>query len=212
MRSGLQTFLPLILSLVSLVVSWSGYSGYAGYGGWRSWSGSGKNTLENQNENPTIIYADLPMVNHNPGQNPNPRDAAPSSFETGSSSRFTQVHAFFTQRLDGTTQLLPQFSTEPPKNTDIGTDTDKSRSTWQQVCQTVIDLCAYLSSYPSPSPVESTDKKDRPLKNLPVSSSSDNTVLPGDSHDAAAAGNIPEHAKGSCMAVVVSLVVGIMWF
>lgn len=191
MRSGLQTFLPLILSLVSLVLSWSGY------GGWRSsWTGSGKNTLEN----PTIIYADLPVVN----PDSNPRDAAPSSFETGStSSRLTQVHAFFTHG----TQLLPHFSTVPPKDTDSLSrdDTSKPGSTWQQVCQMVIDFYTYLSpSYPSsPCPVESKD--------MPVSDKT-KTVLADDSHDAAAAGRVPEHAKGSCMAVVVSLVVGIMWF
>lgn len=239
MRSGLQTpgaspFLALLLffSLLSLVLSWSG----RGYGGW-SWYG-GKNTLEPTTiyaDFPRVVEnpVDGVRVRSNSGTGKSARPAAvlPSSFEKGSivspsqSSTLTRVHAFFIQRLDGS-QLLPQFSTRngPPVETPLTPSQDSlsrgehTRSggqsdTWQRVCQVVTDFYAYASSSPA---VDVHEPKERPLNvdstRLSKPPSPDTqTVIASDSQDAAA-GRIPERARGSFMAIVVSLVVGIMWF
>lgn len=177
MQLGLQTFLLLSFSLLSLVLSWSGRA----YGGW-SWNAYAT-TLD-----PTVIYAGLPV-----GDKPR---AVPSSFETGSTLTHHRVGSSHGQLLEVSSRnaWLTRDTGLPAAAGQAGL-----ASTWQRVCHLVADIYTYISystvdEYP-------TETKDTP-----------NQTVITNSQDAAAAGRVPDHARGSCMAVVVSLAVGVMWF
>lgn len=233
MQLGLQTFLLLSFSLLSLVLSWSGRA----YGGW-SWDAYAS-TLD-----PTVIYAGLPV-----GDKPR---AVPSSFETGST---------FTHHRVGSShgQLLEVSSRNAWLSRDTGLPAAAGQagqaSTWQRVCHVVADIYTYVSystvdeypietKDPSPNPPDPrviTNSQDAaaaglastwqrvchlvadiytyvsysssPAEEYPIEAKdTPNQTVITNSQDAAAAGRVPDHARGSCMAVVVSLAVGVMWF
>ena len=231
MQLGLQTFLLLSFSLLSLVLSWSGRA----YGGW-SWNAYAT-TLD-----PTVIYAGLPV-----GDKPR---AVPSSFETGSTLTHHRVGSSHGQLLEVSSRnaWLTRDTGLPAAAGQAGL-----ASTWQRVCHLVVDIYTYVSySTVDEYPIETKDPSLNPPDPTVITNSQDaaaaglastwqrvchlvadiytyisystvdeyptetkdtpNQTVITNSQDAAAAGRVPDHARGSCMAVVVSLAVGVMWF
>lgn len=112
---------------------------------------------------------------------------------------------------------------------------DRFSGAWQQACLTVHDTVkTFSTSYdaidstylpnssiqPSVSPPSDTHQLKLPLqhnvseptvapKTIPSANAA--AVLSGDSQDAGSGRN-PKQVRGSCMAIVIGLVVGIMWF